>query len=221
MAIVLVLGGGLVALTAHILRRRMTTSLRLIRCTALSLCVLCLGMLWWRSQSQVDELMFPAGRSHHEIASCSGGIQYQVMHDWDGPRENVFGSFDRELCDDVWSIDGQNPDSRRSTLGFTFASGSAPGVGRTMHRFGLIRIPYWTLISLAMIPLALGLRGFVRQIRRQRLGLCLHCGYDLRESSSGACPECGNQIPAKRPATSSPFLETRDKMPIGGHAVGM
>jgi uncharacterized paraquat-inducible protein A len=28
--------------------------------------------------------------------------------------------------------------------------------------------------------------------RRQRLGLCLNCGYDLKGNESGVCPECGS-----------------------------
>src|SRR5436309_1373752 len=35
-----------------------------------------------------------------------------------------------------------------------------------------------------------GRKAWVRR-RRRRLGLCLRCGYDLRGSPSGACPECG------------------------------
>lgn len=204
--------GGLMILLSCVFRRS-------IRCGFLVLCALALVMLWWRSQSQVDELMFSVGSAHHEIASYGGGIQYQVMQDWDASREIVYGSFDRQLCDDVWSIDSQNPASHRSTIGFAHASGLGMGPGRSMHRFGLIRIPYWGFVSLAMIPLAFGLRGFARQVRRQRLGLCLHCGYDLRESRDGICPECGNQTP-KTPASAA-LLRTNNDMPIGQHAVGV
>jgi hypothetical protein len=31
----------------------------------------------------------------------------------------------------------------------------------------------------------------IRRLRRSHLGLCAHCGYDLRGSPEGACSECG------------------------------
>ena len=33
--------------------------------------------------------------------------------------------------------------------------------------------------------------------RRERLGLCPSCGYDLTGNVSGTCPECGRPVPAK------------------------
>jgi len=29
---------------------------------------------------------------------------------------------------------------------------------------------------------------------RQKNGLCINCGYDLRGNVSGVCPECGEQV---------------------------
>ena len=55
-----------------------------------------------------------------------------------------------------------------------------------------IRVP---LAYIALVPLALFVAFAMlarRQRRRERLGLCLGCGYDLRESS-GKCPECGRE----------------------------
>lgn len=33
-----------------------------------------------------------------------------------------------------------------------------------------------------------------RAFRRQRLGRCVHCDYDLTGNVSGVCPECGEKI---------------------------
>lgn len=46
---------------------------------------------------------------------------------------------------------------------------------------GLIAMGDWVAVE----------RPRERLRRRLRLGLCPHCGYDLRGSLSGMCPECG------------------------------
>jgi len=217
----LALAPALILLMACILLRRNAMMRMLLTTSVLVLIVLAIALVWWRSQKQVDEVMFGAGSSHHEISSYSGGIQYQVLRDWDDQRQLVFGSFDRELNDDVWSIAAHDAKSRRSLMGFVHASDTTFGPGGSTHRFGIFRIPYWMPLALILIPLAINLRTLARQIRRRRLGLCRHCGYDLRESPSGICPECGNQVPPKIPAASDLLLQTRNEIPIGGHPIGM
>ncbi len=58
-----------------------------------------------------------------------------------------------------------------------------------------------TLVILSLIGLPLSLRwipGWLRDValsrrdRRRAKGLCGTCGYDLRDDTSGVCPECGN-----------------------------
>jgi hypothetical protein len=64
--------------------------------------------------------------------------------------------------------------------------------------------PCWTGLLLNMVCfgggywlLELGAKGLmqmrdlIRRGRRRRRGLCVSCGYDLRGSMNGACPECG------------------------------
>jgi hypothetical protein len=65
--------------------------------------------------------------------------------------------------------------------------------------FDALGIP---LAYLSIVPVGCGawvLARWRRQRRRERLGLCLTCGYDLRESR-GRCPECGSEAVAQEPA---------------------
>jgi hypothetical protein len=180
-----------------------------------------LSIVWVRSQKRVDEVMFTSGHSHHEIASYQGGIQYMVMREWTVPTEMVHGRFDLTPFDDVWSVNGLNPAAKRQGLGFISANGNTAGPGGVVHPFGLFRLPYWALMAPFVIVLLR--QGMIvrRQWRRGRLGLCRRCGYDLRESRDGNCPECGTAISAKSSNVSPADLKTRDEVPVGGQGVGM
>ena len=56
-----------------------------------------------------------------------------------------------------------------------------------------IDIRHWFLVLLFSLPPAAWLlRGPLLRRRRRKLGLCRHCGYDLR-ATPGRCPECGRE----------------------------
>lgn len=80
---------------------------------------------------------------------------------------------------------GMQASLEATVLGFgVFA---APG---EWTRAGEVAMPYWAIIGVAMLPtLPLAVR-YLRLRKRRRDGLCLTCGYDLRESRQ-QCPECG------------------------------
>jgi hypothetical protein len=72
----------------------------------------------------------------------------------------------------------------------------------SQHHWRGVALPYWILFVLAMllpvILFVLGMREKLRRRRRASLGLCMHCGYDLRATSR--CPECGRaQVTTKEP----------------------
>lgn len=64
-----------------------------------------------------------------------------------------------------------------------------------------VAIPSWPLLLILPIPGAICLRRFRRLRRREQLGLCLNCGYDLR-ATPDRCPECGT-VPPSRPVPLS------------------
>jgi hypothetical protein len=77
--------------------------------------------------------------------------------------------------------------------------GLSPGMGGTgsVSSGYAVAVPYW---NLAVVALLLPGTLLVRRLRSRRsrhmaevLGLCVECGYDLRESG-GRCPECGTTV---------------------------
>jgi hypothetical protein len=54
-------------------------------------------------------------------------------------------------------------------------------------------VPYWFLALITVLSPGCCLFRLAKRTRRGRLGLCLHCGYDLR-ASRNRCPECGSTI---------------------------
>jgi len=67
-----------------------------------------------------------------------------------------------------------------------------PQEGLYIYRERFLTVPYW-LIVVACAGLGWWIGARPRLIRRRhRQGLCLACGYDLRETP-GRCPECGGE----------------------------
>jgi hypothetical protein len=73
-----------------------------------------------------------------------------------------------------------------SVLGFGYVHYQTPPV----LPFREIWFPHWFPALLFAILPAMRLRAILRTRRRNRAGLCPHCGYDLRATPE-RCPECG------------------------------
>jgi hypothetical protein len=72
-----------------------------------------------------------------------------------------------------------------------------------------IWFPIWLLAILFAIAPAYWLSPYRRRTKQARLGLCRHCGYDLR-ASPDRCPECGaERALATTPLSSSKSDERR------------
>ena len=86
-----------------------------------------------------------------------------------------------------------------------FTNYSQPFPGIRMQKTGAlaywwILLSYWLpFVLTAILPAAWLLTRIGRTKRRwKKLGLCLHCGYDLRAHKPGdKCPECGTLIVAQ------------------------
>jgi hypothetical protein len=66
--------------------------------------------------------------------------------------------------------------------------------------YRLLRIPYWFLVAISLLPGVWWMRRSVRRWReesRPRQGLCVTCGYNLTGNISGVCPECGQKLDAQ------------------------
>lgn len=118
------------------------------------------------------------------------GFSYNAMAPWDvrvergrlvAMRSHIASSFGS------WPSDP----SRRNGWGFSyecrrFSGGGLRGVVMAQH----VAVPTYPLLILGVPLLAWGL---YRPWNRYGPGLCPACGYDLRGTSGGACPECGEK----------------------------
>jgi hypothetical protein len=74
-------------------------------------------------------------------------------------------------------------------LGFNiFYGGMATAFSDEMQNG--IAFPAWLPTVLFLIVPALWFRRALKNRRRHRIGLCPHCGYDIRATPQ-RCPECG------------------------------
>jgi len=113
-----------------------------------------------------------------------GGVGFGALVAADDPQ--VHGALWQEEPPAYAGDLGRLP-ARWGALGFRYVDLSGPAA----RGWGVV-VPLWSvLLPLAAWP-AWQLWGRRRreQLRRRRLGLCRHCGYDLR-ATPGQCPECG------------------------------
>jgi hypothetical protein len=62
------------------------------------------------------------------------------------------------------------------------------------YGFYRAHVSIWLLAGLTAIYPLLKTVRLGRRMLQARRGLCFACGYDLRGSGGGACPECGREV---------------------------
>jgi hypothetical protein len=162
---------------------------------ALSLVLFALfAALWVRSYVRLDILIQVRPRDVTTVSSLRGRIVSQIG----------------------WTMeDAQKQSSRRNAVGWRFEMwGNVAGSttidrsrgwqllgfdafnmrsGANTGEFVAI-VPYWFLCLVTVVLPARVAYVRFQMRRREMLGLCARCGYDLRHASE-RCPECGATVP--------------------------
>jgi hypothetical protein len=157
----------------------------------------CVGLawLWWRSYRTRDAREFQRRGVRWEIATDQGrvllgnGQQQRLERAPLTEAEQRFDDARRRARDagvlrfDAIEVEGP---LYRAQLDYA-ARAKTPAVERSVS----FAVP----VAAAALPPLLWLAAYGRRRRlirrRNRLGLCLRCGYDLRGSPPGRCSECG------------------------------
>jgi hypothetical protein len=148
------------------------------------------AILWVRSYGRSDVIGNDSAPRGFIFATAKGELEFVVMlHQ---PVQKISSpKF-------VWRIEG--PYSLRElakevtvtqVVGFTIFHDPPRPIGSTGDKFWAIALPCWFVMALTAFPAASLIRNRLRRSAlRQRLNLCVKCGYDLR-ATPDRCPECG------------------------------
>jgi hypothetical protein len=147
-----------------------------------------------------------AARRYRSVAVVSGGGCVAVATFWlraPGLDEHEFGDLlgDEAENGGFWADHVPSPSRPDTFLSRWRNSWYRWGFGWRRGRltfpeyaYGdcMIGWPYWVPAMATAIPPILNLLANGRNGRRKRRGLCVRCGYDLREPTD-RCPECGRE----------------------------
>jgi len=122
---------------------------------------------------------------------CSMGLEVsrERWHSDDAPPTGKTGWFLNKSVHNAGRFSGETFLRR---LGFEAFAATTPVGDYAFDRWGFL-LPLWLIAGLfGLLPVAVTARWVKNRIRarRQRLGLCPTCGYDLR-ATPDRCPECG------------------------------
>ena len=162
--------------------------------------------LWWRSHRRIDDLGAAlAGNQRCEVASMSGAVRVIWLQGWPEPSPVEYRSVANDDANRAaWSVSqairnaksgpmnrsAQPTPVQWSFAGFGYQRDAFPV--RVWHRSTVYAwtVPLWAVAAVLALPVSARAARVARYRRRERRGLCVACGYDLRHGEGG-CPECG------------------------------
>lgn len=176
------------------------TNARRINLELLAVASMILGVLtvvlWIRSNEHVD--YGRVGYFHEQMVAITRPDSLKIMW-W--PDPTWIGAPGLEATSHVYGVKNafgawaSRPTDTWSGLGFgwkrlQFTGDPAPKPGAFE-----CRVPWWFLLLVFLTFPAVTFRALWRARRRQRVGLCSSCGYDMR-ATPNRCPECGKAAAA-------------------------
>jgi hypothetical protein len=184
----------------------------LTKIATLLLCVATAG-LWGRSYFVKDEVYFLRGPAHDKdyaifrasLGSMPGRVELKMANKSsggvvvcadDGGQRMVYTSAKRIL-----PTPAPTPTTSTPTANAALQPRMPINPARIDHarytfewldngRYSTLRVPHWSILALAVLPVIWWLGKALLRRRRRRVGLCKTCGYDLRATPE-RCPECG------------------------------
>lgn len=139
------------------------------------------ALLWRRDAGRSFALTNGGGRLYLSITDrgLAAGQRPAWMHLRMGPSEFRWM---------LWQLQGMQTSTSSGHLSFEriLMSTGSPNVGAVIYA-----VPQWSTAGAATLLLLARVRHLVGRLYRRRKGLCVVCGYDLRESPE-RCPECGS-----------------------------
>jgi hypothetical protein len=195
----------------------MRSTLRRVVLAASSIAFICFGVMGARSWTRSDTIgwywRIEADRTEYrrQILSAQGSLlieRYDTrvmderglspeLPDHFSPTPSCWSGAARQYrlpSGGLWQRLGFDVTIGKYDVTMSGPHGHEPAKQTTVTRLDWVMVPYWFLACLfGALPLWHAGRWVVRSpaARRRRRGLCARCGYDLRASESGRCPECG------------------------------
>ena len=176
--------------------------LSLVLCAATV--AMCVRSYWVADLCTYGLPQTPQGmQQQHSLFSFDGRIYYNYLLDAKPLADDVLliGGFStvsmpiQPGVSDDWRRQMANYHHGVDFAGFHFSRTDPTGTPQQLWTW-LMVVPDWAVILLTMVFPTVWFVKQRRERRRNRVGLCIRCGYDLRASKE-RCPECGTPIPVQ------------------------